>query len=359
MWLWPLPGSNRDTFRRGILNPLRLPFRQGALDLIKVQVLPSDKLHFADAGQPRTSRRVQSADTCGAMAAEKSASAAGTNLSFEPGPRVLVVGGMDPSGAAGIGADLKTLTAFGVFGAAAVTAVTVQNQHGVTDLLSMTASLVGAQMDAALSDSPCDVIKTGMLASIDIVHAVADRATRLGSSCRLVIDPVLVSTTGRMLLPKDAQEALLTRLLPKAALVTPNIPEATALTGVSISSVEEMGLAADHLLARGAGAVLVKGGHLIDVDSQITDITDLLRTADGEEYRLTHARLPGPGRRGTGCALASAISAGIAEGLTLRAAVERAVAYLQAALRESGPYLSARALQFAPTQVTRRSAGLS
>ena len=257
---------------------------------------------------------------------------------------MLVVGGSDPSGAAGIQADLKTLTALGAFGAAALTAVTVQNQRGVTDIMPLSASMVGAQMDAAYLDSPCDALKTGMLASIDIVHAVADRVGQWGSGCRLVVDPVLASSTGRALLPDDARQALLEKIVPIAALVTPNIPEATRLTAVPISNVEDMGVAADHLLARGAAAVLIKGGHLIELEPEIEEITDLLRTADGEEMRFVRTRRKGPGFRGTGCTLASAVAAGIAEGLTLRSTVERARDYLDAAMETAAPQLSVRGL---------------
>jgi hydroxymethylpyrimidine/phosphomethylpyrimidine kinase len=272
----------------------------------------------------------------------------------EPGPRVLVVGGSDPSGAAGIQADLKTLTALGVFGASAITAITVQNQRGVTDVMPIPASLVTAQIDAALADAPCDVIKTGMLASIDVVNALADRAAQWGSSSRLVVDPVLKSTSGRALLPDDAREVLLERLVPAAALVTPNIPEATALTGVPISSLEHMSLAADHLLARGASAVLIKGGHLIEAEPELEVITDLLRTADGEQMLFERPRRkimqppkskgPELGFRGTGCTLTSAIAAGIAEGHTLRSAVERARDYLDAAMGAASPFLNVRGL---------------
>ena len=264
--------------------------------------------------------------------------------SVEPGPRVLAIGGSDPSGAAGIQADLKTLTALGVYGATAVTAVTVQNQRGVTDVMALPASLVGAQMDAAMADAPCDVIKTGMLASVDIVHAIADRLQSWGSATRLVLDPVLTSTSGRSLLGDDGRRALIERLIPGCALITPNLIEAQELTGQRIVAPEEIGILADHLLALGASAVLIKGGHLPDLDPEIGEMTDLLRTIDGEEIRLSRPRLPGPGWRGTGCSLASAISAGVAEGLTLRSAVERACLFVELAMKESAPFLAVRAL---------------
>ena len=262
----------------------------------------------------------------------------------EPGPRILAVGGSDPSGAAGIQADLKTLTALGVFGATAVTAVTVQNQRGVTDVMALPASLVGAQMDAAMADAPCEVLKTGMLASVDIVHAVADRLQSWGSATRLVLDPVLTSTSGRSLLGDDGRKALIERLIPGCALITPNLIEAQELTGQRIVAPEEIGILADHLLALGASAVLIKGGHLVDLDPEIDEVTDLLRTIDGEEIRFSRPRLPGPGWRGTGCSLASAIAAGVGEGLTLRSAVERACRFVELAMKESAPFLGVRAL---------------
>lgn len=266
----------------------------------------------------------------------------------EPGPRVLAIGGSDPSGAAGIQADLKTFTGCGVFGAAVITSVTVQSQHGLYDATPLPASVVLAQIDAAFSDAPFDAVKTGMLASADIVHGVADRAKQWGSGSRLIVDPVLASSSGRSLLTDEGKRALLERLVPSAALVTPNIPEATALTGVPISSVEDMSLAADHLLARGAAAVLIKGGHLLDLDPDLEELTDLLRTADGDEVRLVRNRRKlgknGIEFRGTGCTLASAIAAGIAEGLTLMTAVERARDYLDAAMAAGGPYLNVRGL---------------
>jgi hydroxymethylpyrimidine/phosphomethylpyrimidine kinase len=190
-------------------------------------------------------------------------------------------------------------------------------------------------MDAAFSDSPCEALKTGMLATVDIVHQVADRAQKWGSQCRIVVDPVLASSSGRSLLADDARSALIERLIPTAAIVTPNIPEAALLTGVPIATVEHMSVAADHFLALGASAVLIKGGHLIDADAEIAEITDLFRTADGEELRLVRERRPGIQWRGTGCTLASAIAASIAEGLTLRTAVERARDYLEATMKGS------------------------
>jgi hydroxymethylpyrimidine/phosphomethylpyrimidine kinase len=261
-----------------------------------------------------------------------------------PLARVLCVGGSDPSGAAGIQADLRVLARLGVFGTAAITAVTAQNQHGVTDVKPMPASLVGAQMDAALDDAPVDAVKTGMLANVDIVAQVIGRVRALGTSARLIVDPVLVSSTGRRLLDDDGLELLIKELLPLSALVVPNLPEAERLTGVTIANLDDMSIAVDHLLARGASAVLIKGGHLLGLEPELTEVTDILRTADGEEFRFVRPRIVGPELRGTGCTLASAVAAGIAEGLTLHSAVERARDDLELVMKNSAACRSVRAL---------------
>ncbi|HSC87068.1 MAG TPA: bifunctional hydroxymethylpyrimidine kinase/phosphomethylpyrimidine kinase [Polyangiaceae bacterium] len=237
-------------------------------------------------------------------------------------PRVLAVGGTDPTGGAGLVRDVRTLEALGVHAAAAVTAVTVQTSRGVTDVVALPASVVGAQIDAALAEPGVDAIKTGMLASFDIVQALADRVDRLGSGARLIVDPVLRSSSGRALLADDGRKLLVQRLLPAAALVTPNLAEAAELSGLTVENREGMSRAADQLLALGASAVLIKGGHLADYDDELDELADLLRTADGEEMWLVRERRRGMGFRGTGCTLASAIAALLAEGFTLRAAVE-------------------------------------
>lgn len=249
---------------------------------------------------------------------------------------VLVIGGTDPTGAAGVAADLKTLAALGVYGATAVTAVTVQTTAAVSDVVTMPASLVGAQIDAALVDVAVDAVKTGMLANVDIVHAVADRAERLGPGVRWIVDPVLASSSGRELLGTEGRQALVERLIPRAALVTPNLAEASILTGVRIESPKDASLAADHFLAMGASAVLIKGGHWPELDPELDEVTDLLRTADGDEWRFTRARLPGA-YRGTGCTLAAAIAAHVAEGRTLRASVEQARDFLERAMGQGIP----------------------
>jgi hydroxymethylpyrimidine/phosphomethylpyrimidine kinase len=253
-------------------------------------------------------------------------------LEFEVPPRVLCIGGTDPTGAAGLLLDQRTLAALGVYGAGVVTAVTVQTSRGVSDVVALPASVVGAQMDAAIEELGAPTIKTGMLGSLDIVLAVAGRVKALGSRSRLVIDPVFASTSGRSLLPEDGRRALLEQLVPLSALVTPNVPEAEALTGVPIADLDGMGRAADFLLEAGAAAVLIKGGHLDDDSSKVTD---LLRTADGDQFLCERARVTGPGFRGSGCFLATAIAALLAEGVPLAASVEGARSRLDAAMRQA------------------------
>jgi hydroxymethylpyrimidine/phosphomethylpyrimidine kinase len=183
-------------------------------------------------------------------------------------------------------------------------------------------------MIVVLMDIGADAIKTGMLASVPVVRRVADVLRRYASSVPVVVDPVMVAKGGQTLLDADAVRSLALELLPIAALLTPNIPEAEVLAGIPIAVRDDMSRAADSILAQGAAAVLIKGGHLPG-DS----VFDLLRTADGEEHRFEHPRLESRSTHGTGCTLASAIAAGIAEGLTLGAAVERARAYVFEAIR--------------------------
>lgn len=261
-----------------------------------------------------------------------------------PSGRVLCIGGSDPSGAAGIQADLKTLTALGAYGCTALTAVTVQNQHGVSDVVALPGSVVGAQIDAALSDAPCAAIKTGMLASLDAVYAVSARARSFGSSTQVIVDPVLCSSSGRRLLASEAVAALIKELIPLSALVTPNLSEAIELTGRTPKSREDLHFLADHFLAMGAAAVLIKGGHPLGAAADEALVSDLLRTADGEHAWFERSRVPEPEFRGTGCALASAVAAGVAEGLTLHASVARGIDYITYAMQRPAPYGAVRAL---------------
>lgn len=242
--------------------------------------------------------------------------------------RVLVVGGSDSSGGAGIQADLKTITALGGYAASAITALTAQNTVAVSEVMGVPARMVSAQIKSVVTDIGVDVIKTGMLYSAAIVAAVAECCRSVMPGVQLIVDPVVVSSTGHELLSREGHETLVEQLLPCAALVTPNIPEAALLTGVQIRGLADMGKAVDVLLALGAGAVLMKGGHL-----EGERIVDLLRTADGTEVRFESERIDTRSTHGTGCTLASAIAAGLAEGLTLRDSVQQAKDFVHEAIR--------------------------
>jgi hydroxymethylpyrimidine/phosphomethylpyrimidine kinase len=241
---------------------------------------------------------------------------------------VLVVAGSDSGGGAGIQADIKAITALGGYAATAVTALTAQNTLGVFGVVPVDPQFVAQQMETVLTDIGADAIKTGMLHSAPIVEAVARMVRKHASAVPMVVDPVMVAKGGSPLLEKDAIRALSELLLPMAALVTPNIPEAELLTGTRIRSLSDMQRAAELLLASGASAALLKGGHLPG-----PVVVDVLRTADGAAHEFEVARIESTSTHGTGCTLASAIAAGIAEGLTLQGAIDRARSYLLTAIR--------------------------
>ncbi len=239
--------------------------------------------------------------------------------------RVLAIGGSDPSGGAGIQADLKTIAAFGAYGATAITALTVQDTRAVTDVIVLPPGFVAGQIAAVLGDIGADAIKTGMLADPDVVEAVCD-ALAAGPRATLVVDPVLRATAGRVLLAEAALAVLKRRLLPMAALLTPNLPEAEVLAGMAIPDLAAMHHAAEVLLTLGVPAVLLKGGHLPG-----DTVVDLLATEDGVEA-FSAPRLTSRHTHGTGCTLGSAIAAGLAQGASLRDAVLRARAFVRAAI---------------------------
>ncbi|HEX9620534.1 MAG TPA: bifunctional hydroxymethylpyrimidine kinase/phosphomethylpyrimidine kinase [Polyangiaceae bacterium] len=241
--------------------------------------------------------------------------------------RVLVVAGSDSGGGAGIQADVKTITVLGGYAATAVTALTAQNTLGVSGVVKVPPDFVMQQMEVVLRDIGADAVKTGMLVDAETIRAVARAYERWARGAALIVDPVMVAKGGQLLLDPSAQGTLLDRLLPLASLVTPNVSEARALTGLSIESPSDLERAADRLLSMGLEAVLVKGGHLA---SEI--VVDLLRTADGDEVRLEAPRIDTRHTHGTGCTLASAIATGVAEGLRLSDAVRRAHAYVQRAI---------------------------
>jgi hydroxymethylpyrimidine/phosphomethylpyrimidine kinase len=241
--------------------------------------------------------------------------------------RVLVVAGSDSSGGAGIQADIKTITALGGYAATAITALTAQNTLGVFRILPVDPDFVAEQMDLVLSDIGADAIKTGMLHSADVIEVVVRVLSKRASSVPLIVDPVMIAKGGTPLLDDASLFALRRRLIPRAALVTPNAPEAAAIAQLPVECEDDLGAAADAILALGAGAVLIKGAHLPG-----EEIVDLLRTADGEQLELRQSRIDSTSTHGTGCTLASAIAAGIAEGLTLRDSVSRAEDYVRKAI---------------------------
>lgn len=241
-------------------------------------------------------------------------------------PIALTIAGSDSSGGAGIQADVKTMSALGVFATTAITAVTVQNTVGVTAVQAITPDVVAGQIDAVFSDLGVDAVKIGMLFSREIIDAVADRLTYWHPRW-VVLDPVMISTSGCPLISEDAVEALTTRLLPLASVLTPNRAEARKLAGIEIDSPEAMNEAAKRILAKGCRAVLMKGGHFDD-----EAMTDRLYEADGSCHEFRGKKVESRNTHGTGCTLSSAIAAHLALGNTLPDAVAGAKAYLQAAL---------------------------
>ena len=246
--------------------------------------------------------------------------------------RVLVVAGSDSGGGAGIQADIKTITALGGFAMTAVTALTAQNSIAVEGVHKTPPAFVADQIRVTLEDLGADAVKTGMMADGPIIEAAADALDAHASGIPWVVDPVMVSTSGDPLLDENAVSALKTRLVSLAAIVTPNMTEAGILTGGDIKTVDDMEAAGRQLVALGAGAALVTGGHM---ESDI--LVDVLISAQGSE-RFESPRIDTPNTHGTGCTLSSAIAAGLARGMELRDAVVRARAYVAEAIRTAPGY---------------------
>jgi hydroxymethylpyrimidine/phosphomethylpyrimidine kinase len=239
----------------------------------------------------------------------------------------LAIAGSDSGGGAGIQADLKTFAAHGVHGLSAITALTAQHTRGVTAVHVPPVRFLRAQIDACFDDFAIGAVKLGMLASAEVIHAVAD-ALEAHRPAQLVVDPVMVATSGARLLEEDALEALRTRLLPMAGILTPNIPEAELLLGHRITDAAEADAALDALLSLGAGAVLLKGGHLEEGDEVVDRYADAgTRTA----FRGPRLQVDG---HGTGCTLASAIAANLCRGRGMREACSEGVDYIRDALRQ-------------------------
>jgi hydroxymethylpyrimidine/phosphomethylpyrimidine kinase len=241
-------------------------------------------------------------------------------------PKALTIAGSDSGGGAGIQADLKTFTAFHVFGSSVLTAITAQNSVGVQGVVNLPPEFVAQQLDSVLGDIGTDAAKTGMLSTAEIIRAVASKLRQYGVE-KLVVDPVMIAKSGDPLLRADAREALIREILPLALVVTPNLHEAEVLAEIPVKDREGMEEAARRIHRLGARAVLVKGGHLKE------DALDLL--FDGRAIiPFTAERIQTPHTHGTGCTYSAAIAAGLARGLPLTEAVGRAKEYVTRAIRE-------------------------
>jgi hydroxymethylpyrimidine/phosphomethylpyrimidine kinase len=256
----------------------------------------------------------------------------------------LTIAGSDSCGGAGIQADLKTMTMNGVYAMTAITALTAQNTTGVRDILEATPYFLQEQIDAVFEDIRPDAVKIGMVSSSELIRVIGDRL-RHYQATNIVVDPVMVATSGSALMKTDALETLIEELFPLATVVTPNIPEGEVLSGLSIRSKEEMEEAARKIGSDYSCAVLLKGGH------SLCDATDLLY-ADGRFTWFPGNRIDNPNTHGTGCTLSSAIAANLAKGFSLKASVQRAKNYISGALaagldlgRGAGPLMHNFALQ--------------
>ena len=236
----------------------------------------------------------------------------------------LTIAGSDSCGGAGIQADIKTMTAHGVYAMSAVTALTAQNTTGVTDILNSTPEFMAAQLDAVFTDIFPDAVKIGMVSQTELIEVIAEKL-RFYKARNIVLDPVMVATSGAKLISDDAIDTLCKKLIPLALVITPNIPEAEVLFGQPIRSAEDMETAARAIYETFGTAVLLKGGH------QLNDANDLLY--DGRECRWFHGtRIDNPNTHGTGCTLSSAIASNLAKGKDLAESVAAAKRYITGAL---------------------------
>ena len=236
----------------------------------------------------------------------------------------LTIAGSDSSGGAGIQADIKTMTVNGVYAMSAITALTAQNTTGVQGIFEVTPDFLAQQIDSVFTDIRPDAVKIGMVSSVGLIEVIADKLTAYGAQ-NIVVDPVMVATSGAKLISDDAIDALKARLLPLATVLTPNIPEAEVLSGMAIRTAEDMVTAARAISETYHCAVLCKGGH------QHNDANDLLYRDGGYRW-FNGKRIDNPNTHGTGCTLSSAIASNLAKGLDLDTAVERAKAYISGAL---------------------------
>jgi hydroxymethylpyrimidine kinase/phosphomethylpyrimidine kinase/thiamine-phosphate diphosphorylase len=289
---------------------------------------------ISDAPDPEQAARVLRGLVDGALALRQAQTQARTESTNEPTPRltvprVLSIAGSDSGGGAGIQADLKTIAALGCFGTTAITAVTAQNTLGVSGIHALPAEFLARQIDAVLGDIGADAIKIGMLHDAAVVSVVAQALGRHAVR-HVVLDPVMVATSGDVLMAPDTMGVLVETLLPRVSLVTPNLDELGLLCGQAITTEAQALDCAQQLLRRGARAVLVKGGHLPG-----DTVVDTLVDAQGVRLRLAAKRIATNNLHGTGCTLSSAIASFLARGYTLDEAVTRAHAYVRAALHAS------------------------
>jgi len=237
----------------------------------------------------------------------------------------LTIAGSDASGGAGIQADIKTMTALGVYAMSAVTALTAQNTTGVVDIMAVTPAFLGTQLDCVFTDIYPDAIKIGMVSSAELIETISEKL-KLYKARNIVVDPVMISTSGSKLLQDDAIETLTNSLLRQAVLVTPNIPEASVLSGISIANEADMMKAAEIIGEQFGCAVLCKGGH------RVNDANDLLYYEHMFQWFMGE-RIDNKNTHGTGCTLSSAIACGLAKGMDLETSVQLAKDYVSGALK--------------------------
>jgi hydroxymethylpyrimidine/phosphomethylpyrimidine kinase len=244
--------------------------------------------------------------------------------------KALTIAGSDSGGGAGIQADIKTFTAFGVFGTSAITALTAQNTIGVQGISEVDPGFVKQQIKSVLDDIGTDAVKTGMLANPEIVKAAADTLKEYKIK-NIVIDPVMIAKSGHTLLSKEACTTIIKELLPIATVVTPNIHEAEAMAGIRIENLDDMKRAGAMIKEMGCNFVVIKGGHMSEKDPTATDVA-----FNGKEYTLfTETRFDTKNCHGTGCTFSAAIAAGLAKGYPVLKAIAQAKAFITAAIRES------------------------
>lgn len=238
--------------------------------------------------------------------------------------KVLTIAGSDCSGGAGIQADIKTVTVHKMYAMSVITALTAQNTLGVTGIMDATPEFVAKQMDAVFTDIFPDAVKIGMVSSSEIIDTIADKLQEYNAK-NIVLDPVMISTSGHRLITEEAQNVLVKNLMPLADIITPNIPEAEVLSGVSIKTKDDMLNAADLISLKCKGAVLLKGGHMV------CDASDLLYY-NGKIKWFETKKIDNPNTHGTGCTLSSAIACNLAGGMTMEEAVAKAKEYLTGAI---------------------------